>query len=114
MSREDAYSDAMFHHKLVCQAHAYTNSTFLITSARCGNDDGTHQLISGSMIVDPEGHTVTRNKTEGDEVIWADIDLDACQQGKTKTFAFGKHRRTEHYRLLTEQTGVIEPEEPVP
>jgi hypothetical protein len=27
MTREAAAADAMFHHKLVCQAHAYTNSS---------------------------------------------------------------------------------------
>ncbi|GAA5820309.1 hypothetical protein JCM3770_004041 [Rhodotorula araucariae] len=113
MTREEAYADAMFHHKLVCQANAYTNSTFLITAARCGNDDGLHPLISGSMIVDPEGHIVAENKTEEDELVVADIDLDACLQGKTKTFAFGKHRRIETYGLICSQTGVVEPEEPV-
>ncbi|GAA6041689.1 hypothetical protein JCM8097_003085 [Rhodosporidiobolus ruineniae] len=113
MTREEAYADAMFHHKLVCQANAYTNSTFLITSARCGVDDGLHPLISGSMIVDPEGHIVAENKTEEDELVVADIDLDACQQGKTKTFAFAKHRRPEHYGPIVERAGVVEPEEPV-
>ncbi|BGP13113.1 hypothetical protein JCM10213_000884 [Rhodosporidiobolus nylandii] len=112
MTKEEAYNDAMFHHKLVCQAHAYTNSTFLITSARCGVDDGLHPLISGSMIVDPEGHIVAENKTEDDELVIADIDLDACQQGKTKTFAFEKHRRIEHYGPICERAGVVEPEEP--
>lgn len=87
-------------------------TAFLITSARCGNDDGIHPLISGSMIVDPEGHIVAENKTEEDELVVADIDLDACQQGKTKTFAFGKHRRVEHYGLICERVGVVEPEEP--
>jgi len=128
----------MFHHKLVCQAHAYTNASksaslpslnsfqshsadphvfrpaaFLVTSARCGVDDGIHPLISGSMIVDPEGHIVAENKTEGDELVTADIDLDACQQGKTKTFAFEKHRRVEHYGLITERAGAVEPAEPI-
>ncbi|GAA6005368.1 hypothetical protein JCM10207_002955 [Rhodosporidiobolus poonsookiae] len=112
MTKQQAYDDAMFHHKLVCQAHAYTNSTFLITSARSGNDDGLHPLISGSMIVDPEGHIVAENKTEDDELVVADIDLDACQQGKTKTFAFEKHRRIEHYGSICERAGVVEPEEP--
>ncbi|BGP02761.1 hypothetical protein RTG_01687 [Rhodotorula toruloides ATCC 204091] len=112
MTREEAYADAMFHHKLVCQTNAYTNSTFLITSARCGKDDGIYPLISGSMIVDPEGHIVAENKTEEDELVVADIDLDACQQGKTKTFAFAKHRRVEHYGLICERAGVVEPEEP--
>lgn len=64
------------------------------------------------MIVDPEGHIVAENKTEGDELVVADIDLDACQQGKTKTFAFEKHRRIEHYGLITSQTGVVKPVEP--
>ncbi|GAA5849673.1 hypothetical protein JCM9279_001975 [Rhodotorula babjevae] len=112
MTREEAYADAMFHHKLVCQSNAYTNSTFCITSARCGVDDGVHPLISGSMIIDPEGHIVAENQTEDDELVVADIDLDACQMGKTKTFAFGKHRRIEMYGRICEQTGVVEPEEP--
>ncbi|KAL8280408.1 hypothetical protein RQP46_007056 [Phenoliferia psychrophenolica] len=111
MTKEEAYTDAMFHHKLVCQAHAYTNATFLITSARCGVDDGLHPLISGSMIVSPEGHILAENKTEEDQIIWADIDLDACRQGKEKTFAFEKHRRIEHYGPIVERAGVIEPAE---
>lgn len=86
---------------------------FLITSARCGVDDGIHPLISGSMIVNPEGHIVAENKTEEDEIIWADIDIDACLQGKQKTFCFEKHRRIEHYGILTQQAGVVEPPEPV-
>jgi predicted amidohydrolase len=64
------------------------------------------------MIVDPEGRIIAENQTEEDELIVADIDLDACQQGKTKTFAFEKHRRIEHYGLITSQTGVVKPEEP--
>jgi len=65
------------------------------------------------MIVDPEGHIVAENKTEEDEIVWADIDIDACQQGKQKTFCFEKHRRIEHYGILTNQAGVVEPPEPV-
>lgn len=129
-TREAAAEDAMFHHKLVCQAHAYTNSSksfidshihiiltvphvtaFLITAARCGVDDGKHPLITGSMVVNPQGHIVAENKTEGDEVVWADIDLDACIAGKSKTFCFEKHRRIEHYLPITQQAGVVEPED---
>lgn len=29
MTRVQGYADAMFHHKLVCQAHAYTNASEL-------------------------------------------------------------------------------------
>ncbi|THV04898.1 carbon-nitrogen hydrolase [Dendrothele bispora CBS 962.96] len=111
MNRDASRQDALFHHKLVCQANAYTNATFCITAARCGWDDGKFELITGSMIIDPEGHIVAENKTDGDELIVADIDLDACQQGKSRTFAFEKHRRPEHYGVIVERAGVVEPSE---
>ncbi|WWC61554.1 uncharacterized protein I303_104138 [Kwoniella dejecticola CBS 10117] len=112
ISREKAYEDAMFHHKLVVQAHAYTNSMFCITSARAGNDDGRHPLIPGSMIVNPEGHIVAESKTEDDELVIATIDLDDCKQGKERTFNLGKHRRPEMYSRLVEEGGVKPPPEP--
>ena len=81
------------------------------------------------MIVDPEGYIVAENKTDSDELIIADIDLDACQyviplslllayspchrQGKNRTFAFAKHRRPEHYGAIVERAGVVEPPEVV-
>lgn len=111
MTQDQARAEATFHHKLVVQSNSYSNSTFCITSARCGWDDGKFELITGSMIVDPNGHIVAENKTDGDEVVVADIDLDACVQGKTKMFCFEKHRRPEHYGLISERAGVVEPEE---
>ncbi|WVQ92942.1 hypothetical protein IAU59_000003 [Kwoniella sp. CBS 9459] len=111
ISREKAYEEAMFHHKLVVQAHAYTNSMFCITAARAGNDDGRHPLIPGSMIVDPEGHIVAESKTEDDELVIAVIDLDDCKQGKERTFNLGKHRRPEMYGRLVEDGGVRAPAE---
>ncbi|THH05566.1 hypothetical protein EW146_g9872, partial [Bondarzewia mesenterica] len=100
LTRDQARDDAMFHHKLVVQANAYSNAStsrsrslaslslilclsfeaFCITSARCGWDDGKFELITGSMIVDPEGYIVAENKSDGDELVVADIDLDACSQ----------------------------------
>ncbi|WWC70504.1 uncharacterized protein I206_104455 [Kwoniella pini CBS 10737] len=111
ISREKAYADAMFHHKLVVQAHAYTNSMFCITSARAGTDDGRHPLIPGSMIVNPEGYIVAESKTENDELVIATIDLDDCKQGKERTFNLGKHRRPETYGRLVEEGGVKPPPE---
>ena len=58
--------------------HELSFIAFCITSARCGWDDGKFELITGSMVVDPNGHIVAENKTDGDEVVVADIDLDAC------------------------------------
>jgi hypothetical protein len=35
--------------------------------------------------------------------------LDDYNFGKKTIFDFARHRRTEHYGLIVEQTGVIEP-----
>jgi predicted amidohydrolase len=85
---------------------------FCITSARAGVDDDLHPLIPGSMIVDPEGHIVAESKTEDDELVIAEIDLDDCKQGQERTFNLGKHRRPEMYRRLVEEGGVKPPPEP--
>lgn len=47
-------------------------------------------------------------KTRDDEIVFAEIDLEDCRQGKEKTFDFKRHRRTEMYGLITERTGVEE------
>lgn len=113
---------------MTVQHGAYTNSSksadveedeivliwtvFCITSARAGWDDGIHHLIPGSMIVDPEGHIVAESKTEDDELVIAEIDLDECKQGKERTFNLAKHRRPEQYSLLVETEGLKVPVEP--
>ena len=99
----------LFHHKLSMQAFSYTNATYSVCAARCGNDDGMYHMIGGSMIVDPEGLILAEAKTEEDELVVADCDLAACLQGQTKTFNFKNHRRTEHYGIITEQTGAVRP-----
>ncbi|KAL1979782.1 hypothetical protein VTN96DRAFT_5189 [Rasamsonia emersonii] len=105
----EAERTALFHHKLVMQAHSYTNATFSVSAARCGLDDGKYPLIAGSCIVGPEGNILAESRTKEDEVIIADCDLDLCRQGKQRTFDFARHRRIEHYSRITAQTGVIEP-----
>ncbi|KZT29629.1 N-carbamoyl-D-amino acid hydrolase [Neolentinus lepideus HHB14362 ss-1] len=100
---------ALFHHKLVMQAHSYTNATYSVAAARSGYDDGKYKLIAGSCIIDPEGVLLAESKTLGDELVVADCDLELCRQGKGKTFAFDRHRRTEHYGRIVAQTGVVEP-----
>ncbi|BCS28283.1 uncharacterized protein APUU_61331A [Aspergillus puulaauensis] len=109
MTREEGEAISLFHHKLVMQAHSYTNATFSVSSARCGLDDGEFPLVGGSMVVDPEGRIIAESKTVEDEAVIADCDLGLCMPGKTRTFDFGRHRRTEHYGILVERTGVVEP-----
>lgn len=106
---KEAHDNALFHHKLVMQAHSYTNACFSVSAARCGWDDGKHNLISGSTIIGPFGKIIAENQTEEDEIIIADCDLDRCKAPKKRTFDFDRHRRVEHYSRLTSQTGVVEP-----
>lgn len=102
--------DRMFHNRLVLQAGAYQNSTWVIAAAKGGVEDG-YGLIAGSLIVAPDGKIVAEAGTEDDEILVHPCDLDACAFGKKTIFDFARHRRTEHYRRIVAQTGVIKPAE---
>ena len=98
-----------FHNRLVLQAGAYQNSTFVVGTAKAGDEDG-HPLFGESCIVDPNGEILGIAKTEEDELVIAEIDLDDCTFGKKTIFDFARHRRVEHYGLITSQTGASAPE----
>ncbi len=97
-----------FHNHLVVQAGAYQNSTWVVSVAKAGRE-GPLELIGGSCIVSPSGEIVASASTNGDELITADCDLDLTQKYKTSVFDFSRHRRTEHYRLICDQTGIKAP-----
>ena len=98
------------HHSRLCmQAGAYQNATWVVGVAKAGDEDG-HHLFGDTMIINPDGKIVAEAKTEDDELIVFDCDLDACRFLKESTFDFAAHRRIEHYGLITEQTGAIPPE----
>lgn len=97
-----------FHSKLAVQSNAYMNATWAVAVAKAGNEDGAG-LIGGSCIVSPDGLIVAEAATLGDEVIVADCDLDQCRQGKEKMFNFAQHRRPQHYGLIVETVGIVEP-----
>ena len=98
-----------FHNRLVLQAGAYQNSTFVIGTAKAGTEDG-NPLFGESCIVDPNGEILGIAKTEEDELVIAEIDLDDCTFGKRTIFDFSRHRRIEHYGRITAQTGEEPPE----
>jgi N-carbamoyl-D-amino-acid hydrolase len=98
----------MFHHKLSLQAGAYQNSTWIVAVAKCGIEDG-HHCMAGTVIINPDGEIVAETKTENDELLVYDCDLDATRFGKETMFDFARHRRIEHYRLIATQTGILPP-----
>jgi predicted amidohydrolase len=97
-----------FHSILAAQANAYMNATWAVAVAKAGVEDGAG-LIGGSVIVDPNGKIVAQAKTLADEVIVADVDFDACRQGKEKMFNFAAHRRPQWYGMITERVGALPP-----
>lgn len=108
---EEGPQERLFHNRLVLQAGAYQNATWVVAVAKAGNEDG-HPLIGGSVIIDPQGRIVAEAKTEDDELLVHTCDLDDTVFGKTTIFDFARHRRTEHYSLITERTGVGAPLRP--
>ncbi|WP_426957077.1 N-carbamoyl-D-amino-acid hydrolase [Muricoccus radiodurans] len=99
-----------FHSTMAVQANAYFNSTWAVSVAKAGVEDGSG-LIGGSCIVSPNGIVVAQAKSLGDEVILADCDLDAGLHGRApgKMFDLGLHRRPEMYRRIVEQAGIEAP-----
>jgi N-carbamoyl-D-amino-acid hydrolase len=100
----------MFHHLVTMQANAYQNGTWILAAAKAGKEDG-FGMIGGSCIIAPTGELVTQAVTEADEVLIATCDLDFGTYIKQTIFNFEKHRRIEHYKLITERTGAIPPPE---
>jgi N-carbamoyl-D-amino-acid hydrolase len=94
----------MFHHLLSLQAGAYQNAAWVLAAAKCGAEDG-FAMIGGSAIVAPTGEIAALALSEDDEVIAADLDLELGEYLRRTVFNFERHRRTEHYGLITERTG---------
>ncbi|WP_428924901.1 N-carbamoyl-D-amino-acid hydrolase [Marinibacterium sp. SX1] len=100
----------LFHNHLSMQAGAYQNATWVVGTAKCGNEEGS--VMGGqSVIVAPSGEIVAQAITMEDEVITAKCDLDAGRIYRETVFNFEIHRRPEHYGLIVERTGAIPPAE---
>ena len=106
---EEGVAKRLFHHRLSVQAGAYQNSTFVVATAKCGLEDG-HPLFGSSLIANPDGEIIAEAKTEDDELIIAEIDLDDTRFNKDTIFDFKRHRRIEHYGRITTQVGVELPD----
>jgi len=94
----------MFHHLLSLQAGAYQNAAWVLAAAKCGAEDG-FGMIGGSAIVAPTGEIAAQTLSEEDELITTTLDLELGDYLRRTVFNFEKHRRTEHYGLITSRTG---------
>jgi N-carbamoyl-D-amino-acid hydrolase len=104
----EGLQERLFHHRLSIQAGAYQNATWVVAVAKAGNEDG-HHLMGGTLIADPEGRIVAELEGEADGLLVHDCDLDATRFGKETIFDFKRHRRTEHYGLITSRVGAEPP-----
>ena len=93
-----------FHNGLVMQAGAYQNGTFVVGVAKGGVEEGVDSLAE-SQIIAPSGEVLAKASTTGDELIWADCDLDWCQQYTGTLFNMAYYRRPEVYTRLTTLRG---------
>jgi N-carbamoyl-D-amino-acid hydrolase len=94
----------MFHHILSLQSNAYQNAAWVLAAAKAGKEDG-FGMIGGSAIVAPTGEIAAQALTEDDELISFTLDLDLGEYLRRTVFNFEKHRRVEHYGLITSRTG---------
>ncbi len=107
---DEGLEQRLYHSQLSITSGAYQNATWVVAVAKAGDEDG-HPLMGGSIICDPNGYVMAAASTEQDELIVHSCDMDACHFGKSTIFDFGRHRRTEHYGLITSQTGVVYPKD---
>jgi N-carbamoyl-D-amino-acid hydrolase len=99
-----------FHNHLSMQAGAYQNATWVIGTAKCGNEEGS-QMLGQSAIIAPSGEIVAQAVTLEDEVITARCDLDIGRRYRETIFNFAKHREPDAYRMIVERKGAIPPPE---
>ena len=104
----DALSN--FHNRLVMQAGAYQNGTWVVGVAKAGDEEGVVQM-GQSQIIAPSGETVAMCTTLADELTIAHCDLDLTKSYKSTTFNFAIHRQPQAYGMIVERKGAIPPPE---
>jgi predicted amidohydrolase len=97
-----------FHNQLSMQGGAYANATWVVGTAKCGEEEGC-KLLGNSSIIAPTGEVVARSLTEDDELVIARCDLDLGLSYKKSTFNFARHRQPDQYRMIVERTGAEPP-----
>lgn len=91
----------LLHHLIPMQAGAYQNGAWVIATAKAGLEEGC-VMMGESVIIAPSGAVVARSATLGDEIVTAEINLDATAAHKA-FFDFETYRRPELYRLIADR-----------
>lgn len=89
--------------ELLLRARAVENMMFVCAPSRVGIDKGGAPgavYIGESLIVDPAGEILSHAGAEGEELVWADLDLDLLRKQR-ETWGFFKERRPELYGAIT-------------
>ena len=81
--------------ELAMTAGAYFTGTAVIAAGKAGKENGT-RFIGRSAVIGPDGSIIARAKTDGDEVVSGDIDLER-QRKIRERWAFGRNRRPADY-----------------
>lgn len=78
---------------------AYENGFYHVGVGKAGVEDGL-RYVGDSVVISPlGGEVIARAKTDGNEVVLAEIDLDDVIEARTR-MPFARDRRPEHYRAL--------------
>ena len=88
-----------FHNHLSMQAGAYQNGAWVVGVAKCGTEEGVHQ-IGQSAIIAPSGEIVAMTATLDDELIVARCDLDICKAYKERIWNFPVNRQPQYYNPI--------------
>ena len=97
---------AGFHSRLVMQAGAYQNGTFVVGVAKGGEEEGVESLAE-SCIIGPSGEVLAQAATDGDELVAATCNLNWCAAYKNTLYDFSRYRRPEMYKSISEEMPVI-------
>ncbi len=95
-------------HLLSLRAGAYQNSLWVAAAGKSDDEDGYH-MIGGSAIAAPSGEILAKARTEGDEIVVAEVDPEYSLPYRHSVFNFEAHRRPENYSLITERVGRGDP-----
>ena len=78
-----AYTTGKDHWEILLRARAIENHAYVVAPAQWGEHSGGRRTWGNSMVVDPWG-AVVAHQTEGDGVLFAEIDLEEVNSVRTR------------------------------